>query len=300
MQVQKTFPSRWVSAALAGALVLVCSTPAVAQSGWTDPIDPFEIAEGLYWVGSADLAAYLFTSDDGHILIDAPLEENTSLVLRNIRALGYDPADVKIQLAHHAHFDHTGGLASMARATGAELVLSSSDAELVGTGGRSDFHLGESAWYTPARVDRVVRHLETVLLGPWELTAHVTPGHTRGCTSWGGDVRIEGRVYSFVSICSLTVLNGYRLAGPDPSYPGIAADFCSSVEHLRELDADVFLSSHGGFIGMDEKIEKLAAGEADAFVDNDRYHRYLDGALASIEATLARQGHTGGCATIPR
>lgn len=291
------------------SLLLCLATPAAAQeesrpeefrppAEWTTPIEPFRIADGLHHVGSAELTAFLLTGEEGHVLIDAPMQENVELVLDNIRQLGFDPGDVQIQLASHGHFDHTGGIASLLAETGAELVLSGPAATLVGDGGRNDFFLGDAVPYAPARADRTLGHLDTVTLGSVELTAHLTPGHTRGCTSWSGEVTIAGEELSFVSICSLTVLPGYRLVGEGASYPGIAEDFCRSVEHLRSLEPDIFLASHASFMHLRDKREALAAGDARAFVDPEGYRRYLDRAAERIEGTLEEQGHVGGCETL--
>ena len=283
---------------LLAALAVIggAAAPLAAQSDWTEPLEPFQIGEGLYYVGTAGLAAYLFTSEEGHILIDVPLDENVERVAANIRALGFDPADVEIQLASHAHFDHVGGLARMGEITGAALVVSEADARYVREG--RDFGLPGLDGYPAAPVDRTVRHLETVELGPWRLTAHVTPGHTAGCTSWGGDVVIEGRSYGFVSVCSLTVLGNYRLVGPGATYEGQGRDYCASLAHLRTLSPDVFLAPHGGFYGLDEKLAARRSGDALAFVERERYARYLDDAERSIERTLEEQGHRGGCAAL--
>jgi metallo-beta-lactamase class B len=275
---------------------LCASSSAAAQSDWTEPLAPFEIGEGLYYVGTAGLAAYLFTSDDGHILIDVPLEENVERIVANVRSLGYDPADIRIQLASHAHFDHVGGLARMGVITGAELVLSDADARYVAEG--RDFGLGGTAGYAAARPDRTIGHLESVSLGRWRLTAHLTPGHTAGCTSWSGEVEIEGRPYTFVSVCSLSVLGSYRLVGPEPTYEGQGRDYCRSVAHLRTLEPEVFIAPHGTFYGLGEKLAARAAGDALAFVERERYARYLENAERSIERTLAEQGHAGGCAAL--
>ena len=291
--------SRPASTVLAVALVACLAAsvePARGQSDWTEPLEPFQIGEGLYYVGTAGLAAYLFTSDAGHILIDAPLDENVDLIVANIRKLGIDPADVELQLASHAHFDHVGGLARMATITGAELVLSEADARYVREG--RDFGLPGLDGYPPARVDRTIAHLETVTLGPWRLTAHVTPGHTAGCTTWSGDVTIEARSYRFVSVCSLSVLGNYRLVGPEATYEGQGRDYCASLAHLRSLDPEVFLAPHGSFYGIEEKLAAKAAGDALAFVERARYAAYLNNAERAIERTLAEQGHTGGCAAL--
>jgi len=281
---------------LAGLVALGPATNAAAQSDWTEPREPFQIAERLYYVGTAGLAAYLFTSDEGHILIDAPLDENVERVLASIRTLGFDPADVRLLLASHAHFDHVGGMARIKAATGAELVLSEADAAYVAQG--RDFGLAGLSGYPPAPVDRTIGHLGTVRLGPWTLTAHLTPGHTAGCTTWAGEIVIEGQARRFVSVCSLTVLGSYTLVGPDATYAGQGRDYCMSVAHLRTLDPEVFLGPHGSFFGLDEKLAARRAGNATAFVERGRYGRYLDNALRSIERTLTEQGHSGGCAAL--
>jgi metallo-beta-lactamase class B len=288
------------SLALAAAALSLLAQDFQSPPEWTRPIEPFRIAEGLYWVGSADLSAYLFTGDDGHILIDAPLEENVELVLGNIRKLGFDPEDVEILLASHGHFDHTGGMAKMIEATGAELVLSAAEAALVRAGGKGDFFLGDRAAYPPAKAARTIGHLETVTVGDRTLTAHLTPGHTKGCTSWSGVVKIDGKDHTFVAICSLSVLPGYQLAGETPSYPGIARDYCSSVAHLRSLRPDIFLGAHGSFIGLAAKAKKLETGDARAFVDPEGYSSYLDHSFERIESTLAQQGLAGGCEVVLR
>ena len=286
--------------ALRVGLLLALALPggAGAQSDWTAPMEPFRIAEGLYYVGTAGLAAYLLTSDEGHVLIDVPLDENVERVLANIRTLGFDPADIRIQLASHAHFDHVGGIGRMLDVTGAELVLSAADAPFV-SGGR-DFGLPGLGGYPAARVSRTIAHHETVRVGDVTLTAHLTPGHTPGCTSWGGTVRIDGRTLGFVSVCSLSVLGSYRLVGGESTYAGQGRDYCASVAHLRTLDPDIFIAPHGSFFGLDEKLAALRGGDPMAFVERERYRSYLDTAERNIERTLAEQGHVGGCAALSR
>ena len=272
-------------------LLMALASPGVsAQSAWTAPRQPFQIADDLYYVGSRGLAAFLFTSDQGHVLIDAPLEENVPMVLDNIRSLGFDPADIRVQLASHAHFDHVGGLAAMGDATGADLVLSEADAAYVREG--RDF--GLRGGYPAAEVTRTVGHLETVRLGPIVLTAHLTPGHTPGCTSWGGTVRVDGEPHDFISVCSLSVLGNYRLAGDAPTYRGQARDYCTSVAHLESLDPDIFLGPHAEWFGADEKAARHQAGDAGAFVEGEMYRGYLARARASIERRLAEEG-LGSC-----
>ena len=270
----------------------------VQPVSWSEPFEPFAIAEGLYSVGSAELTALLVTTAEGHVLIDVPLDRNVEMVWSNIEKLGFDPTDVEIQLTSHAHFDHVGGVAPILERTGARLVASAPDAELLAAGGRGGFFdLGEIGLFPPARVTETVEHLGEVRLGGVALTAHLTPGHTRGCTSWSGTVAIDGEPLRWVSVCSLSVLPGYRLAG-DQSYPGIARDFCTSVEHLESLEPDVFLAAHASFFEFERKAAALRAGDRRAFVDPDGYRAFLEGARGRIEEALAEQGFAGGCAEV--
>lgn len=279
-------------------LLLLLPYAALAQDPtWTERLEPVRIADNLHYVGTAGLSAFLLTSDEGHVLIDAPLEENVPVILENIRGLGFDPADVRVLIASHAHFDHVGGMAAMLDATGADLVLSAADARFIGEG--ADFGLNTRG-YAPAVADRIVGHLDVVRVGDIELTAHLTPGHTPGCTTWSGTVTIAGEPLEFVSVCSLSVLPNYRLVGDDLTYAGQSADYCRSVAHLETLNPDIFLGSHGGWFGLNGKAEALRAGDARAFVEGERYRSYLSQARASIERALADQGHTGGCAALLR
>lgn len=282
---------------IGGLLICLPSLVHAQDASWTEPIEPFRIADNLYYVGTAGLSAFLLTSDEGHILIDAPLQENVRRVIDNIRRLGFSPEDVRMQLVSHAHFDHVGGVADMLEATGAALVVSEADAPFLRRG--RDFGLDASG-YPPAAPARTIRHLEAVRVGDAELTAHVTPGHTPGCTSWSGSVEIEGARLTFLSVCSLSVLPMYRLVGDAPTYAGQARDYCRSVAHLRTLNPDIFLGAHPTWFGLEEKLAAFRTGNARAFVERERYRTYLDRAEQSIERALAAQGHEGGCASLRR
>ena len=295
---------RWINIPLVLA-VLTPMNPVSAQDtrfmynpDWSIPAEPVQIADQLYQVGTATLTSFLITSDEGHILIDVPLNENVDLVLANVHKLGFDPSDVEILLGSQAHYDHVGGFASMMEATGAELVLSELDGELVASGGRGDFFLGDRGMFRPARASRTVSHLETVTIGDRTLTAHLTPGHTKGCTTWSGEFTIDGEPERFVSICSLTAHPGYRLVGSDPSYPGIARDFCRSIAYLRGLSADIFASTHTAWFNLEEKTKAFQAGDRRAFVDPEGYVAFIDDSERAIAQKLTEEGEPGGCEAV--
>lgn len=254
---------------------------------WTRPFEPVAVADRLYYVGSAGLGAFLLTSDEGHILIDGTLEENVPALLDNVRSLGYDPGDIRIHLVTHAHYDHVGGSAAVVRATGADLLASEEDAPFLREG--RDFGL-DTEGYAAVEVTRTFGHLETVRLGDLALTAHVTPGHTPGCTNWTGTVMVDGQPRRFLLTCSLSALGAYRLAGDDPTWPGLAESFCTSLAYLEAQEADVFLANHGQFFGLEEKAAARRAGNAEAFVDPGGLDRFLEGAAAGIDRARERQG----------
>ena len=295
-----------VLATTASLVLSFCPTVAISAAAeewkmpesWTRPVEPFAIAEDLYYVGTEQLAAYLFVTDSGHVLLDAPLQQNVARVLASIRTLGFSPEDIRYLIVSHGHFDHAGGLKSMQEVTGARIVVSSADAELLVEGGRGDFFFGDTLAYPHVRAQRFIEDRGVLRLGSLELTANLTPGHTRGCTSWSAQVVVAGKPRRMVVVCSLSVLDGYQLAGEAAGYPGIGADFCKSVETLRSLDAEVFLASHPSFFSMRRKASKLA-GHPSVFVDPSGLDRYLDRSLSKIEATLKRQGVPGGCSGVP-
>lgn len=284
--------------ALIGAIVLSLPGAAAAQqfpASWTEPVEPVQIADNLYYVGTAALAAFLVTSDDGHILLDVTLDENVPLIVENIRRVGFDPADIRVLVASHAHSDHVGGLARMLEITGAELALSRADSALVGGGINFGVDL---APYTPATATRTLSHLDEIRVGNIRLVAHLTPGHTPGCTSWSGAVTIDGEALEFVSLCSLSVLRSYQLLGPDETYPGQAQDYCRSAAHLAGLSPDVFLASHAAWFRMASKAEARRAGNTRAFVDPGGYQSFVERAAGLIDEALAAREHEGGCASL--
>jgi metallo-beta-lactamase class B len=221
---------------------------------YTAPIAPFRIAEGLYYVGTRDLASYLITTSDGNILINSDLECSVPLIRHSIEQLGFRWTDTKILLISHAHSDHDAGSAAILRATHAKYMVMDGDVPVVESGGRADFAFGRGTHYPPAHVDRVLHDGDTVRLGKMVLTAHKTAGHTRGCTTW--TFRTADGLNAVI-IGSWSVLSDYRLAGPHASYPGIADDYAHSFAVYKSLPCDLFLGSHGGFFDMLVKLQKL-------------------------------------------
>ena len=158
-------------------------------ANWTTPVEPFKIVGNVYYVGTEDLASYLIATPAGSILIETGVDPNVDLVAKNIATLGFKVTDVKYLLTTQAHFDHVGGHARMKQLSSAQVIVSEEDAPVVEGGGRGDYHFGPDFYFTPVHVDRRIQDGDTVRLGGTVLTAHLTPGHTKGCTTWTLDVK---------------------------------------------------------------------------------------------------------------
>ena len=193
---------------------------------WTEPFPPFRIAGNLYYVGSKGLANYLITTPQGHILVNSDLEASVPLIRASVEKLGYKFSDIRILLISHAHWDHDAGSAAIKTLTGAKYMVMDADVPVVESGGKADFQYGNqpASLYPPAKVDRVLHDGDEVKLGDATLVARLTPGHTKGCTTWTMRVTEAGKTYDVVIVGSPNVNPGYRLVG-NPSYPEIASDY---------------------------------------------------------------------------
>src|SRR6476661_6471185 len=215
---------------------------AQANPDWTEPFPPFRIAGNLYYVGSKGLANYLVTTPQGNILINSDLEANVPLIEASIEKLGFKFKDTKILLISHAHWDHDAGSAMIKELTGAAYMVMDADVPVVESGGKSDFAYGDNAatLYRPTKVDRVLHDGDEVRLGGTVLVAHLTPGHTKGCTTWSMKVTEGGKTYNVVIVGSPNINPGYKLVG-DPAYPQMAQDYEKTFRVLKSLPCDIFL-----------------------------------------------------------
>ncbi|HEX5264550.1 MAG TPA: subclass B3 metallo-beta-lactamase [Phenylobacterium sp.] len=254
------------------------------------PFPPFKIGDGLYYVGASDYSAYLIVTKAGLIAIDGGDAVVGKQVVQNIRTLGFDPSQVKILLNTHEHFDHAAGLAEIKRAApNAKFYASAADGAIVAQGGRGDpFLKGDRFYYEPVKPDVILKDGQQVSLGGWMLTAHITPGHTPGCTTWTFPVTVAGKVRQALDHCSSSVLPGYRL-GKTETYPGQTADYEKSFATWKSLPCEVFIASHGQFFDMKTKKAALDAGKADAFVDPAGCKAFYAKAEASFRAELKKQ-----------
>lgn len=273
-------------------LALAASRPlSPDEVRWNAPVTPFRIADDLYYVGTADLASYLIVDPEGMILLDGGLDASAPLILDNIRTLGFDPKRVRYLINSQAHNDHAGGLAALKDATGAKLLASAPDAALLERGGSGDPQWGDQLTFPPVKVDARLRDGAELKLGAIRMTAHVTPGHTRGCTSWTLPVNVDGRLRSALFVCGATA-PGYKLKA-NAAYPWIMDDFRRSFAAWRKLPCDLFLGAHGSYFGMAEKRARMEPGRPNPFVDPKGCRAFLEAAEQRIEAQAAKDAMRG-------
>src|SRR5579872_3538518 len=272
------------------SIALVLSFGIQNPSDWTEPFPPFKIAGNLYYVGSKGLANYLITTSQGHILINSDLEANVPLIKESIEKLGFKFSDVKILLISHAHWDHDAGSAMIKRQTGARYMVMDADVPVVESGGKDDFNYGKDAstLYRATTVDRVLRDGDTVALGGVTLVAHLTAGHTKGCTTWTTTVEEGGKRYNVVIVGSPNVNPGYKLVG-NTAYPRIADDYERGFRVLRALPCDIFLGAHGAYFNLDEKYARMKTAGVAAFVDPGGYAAFVADRERAFREELAKQ-----------
>ena len=275
-------------------LIDAALTPCSNCLAWNVPHDPIPIYGNTYYVGTDGLSSILVTSSEGHVLIDGALNESAPLIKANIEALGFRLEDVKLILNSHAHFDHAGGIAALQRASGAEVAASPPSAAVLeaGTPGPDDPQYAELLPFpmTPVRAVRMLSDGETVRVGPVALTAHFTPGHTAGGTTWTWTSCEDGRCLAMVYADSLTPVSeeGYRFSQSE-RYPAILTDFERSFAVVESLSCDILLAPHPGAVDLFARVEARTQGAADALVDSTLCSQYADAARRRLARRLASE-----------
>lgn len=279
------------------AAVLCLSAAAVVTAvgpnnpaSYTNPVPPFHVIDSVYYVGTEELGAYLVKGKDGAILVDAGVQENADTVAKSIASLGFNLHDVKVLLTTQAHFDRVGALARLKALTGASLLVSQGDAGVVEHGGRGDYFFGPSYYFPPAHVDGIVNDGRVVSVGGVQLTAHLTPGHTKGCTTWTMEVRApEGALREACFVGSPTVNPDVPLVS-NPKYPRIADDYRRTFTVLRSLTCDVFLPAHSSYVDFQATAARARAGAGPAaFVNAAVYRDFVAAQEKVFQQKLAAQ-----------
>jgi metallo-beta-lactamase class B len=274
------------------ALTLICAATLFGQENksWTEPFPAHHVIGNVYFAGSQSLASYLITTPQGHILINSSLESSVPMIRAGVEKLGFKFSDVKILLISHAHWDHCAGSARIKELTGAKYMVMAQDVPEIESGGKTDFQYGNvpESLFKPTKVDRVLHDGDEVKLGGAVLTAHLTPGHTKGCTTWTMKVTAGGKTYDVVIVGSPNVNGGYKLVN-NALYPGIAEDYEKTFRVLKSLHCDVFLGAHGDYYGMDKKFSRMKPDGPNVFIDPDGYQAYIAEREEAFRTELKRQ-----------
>lgn len=256
---------------------------------WRAPTPPRQLVGNIHYVGAVGVSSFLITTPAGHFLLDTGFEDTVPIVQRGVEQLGFRVADIKFILSSHAHIDHVGGHALMKKLTGAQVLASAADARTLESGGADDFipWPKDTILYAPVKVDRIVADGERVTLGGVTLTAHVTPGHTRGATTWTMDV-VDGSATRHVAFFSSASINAGTRLLDNPRYRDFVRDFEATFATLRELPCDIFFAPHGGQFAMAEKFTRLERGEIPSpFIDPVGWKKLIAGAEKAFRDQLA-------------
>src|SRR5579885_1397374 len=248
-------------------LALLFASFAFGQAvDWNKPFPAHKVIGNVYFVGTAQLGSYLITTPEGHILINSDFESTVPIIRANVEKLGFKFSDIKIILGSHAHGDHMEADALVKEYTGAKVMAMEQDVpalKKMKPGGKEH------------PVDRVLHDGDEVKLGGTTLVAHLTAGHTKGCTSWTFKTTEGGKTYDVIVLGSIGYNPGYILVN-NKDYPQIADDYRRSFKTLRAMHVDVFLAAHGSFYDMEEKYKKLGKQETNPFIDPAGFQAHID------------------------
>lgn len=263
-------------------LSLLCGAGFLFAQGnrdWDEPFPPYKIIGNVYYVGTKGLANFLITTSEGDILINSDFERNVPTIRASIEKLGFHFRDIKILLGSHAHADHMEGDAMVKELTGARVMAMAEDVPAL-----EKMRPGNK----PHPIDRVLHDGDQVTLGGTTLVAHLTPGHTKGCTTWTTKVQDGGKTYDVVIVGSVNVNPGFILVG-NRDYPQIADDYARTFKILQALPVDVFLGAHGNYYNMEAKYARMKTGGPNPFIDPAGYHSYLAERQHAFETEWDRQ-----------
>ncbi|PYS20341.1 MAG: subclass B3 metallo-beta-lactamase [Acidobacteria bacterium] len=252
----------------------------------SEPVEPFRIIGNIYYVGARNIASYLITTPQGHIMIDTGTREMHSVIRANLDKLGFKLQDIKILLSGHAHFDHVQGHAAMKKATGAKVMAIGEDAAALAAGADKS-PLGDEGW-DPVAVDRVLKDGDTVTLGGTTLRAVWTPGHTPGCTTWTTTVQDRGKPYSVVFQACGGPNAGVKLVG-NTKFPTLIEDTLRSFRVQKTLKPDIYLPMHPEslFAG---KVERIKAGEIpNPLLNPEGYTKLIADTEASFQKRIEEE-----------
>lgn len=260
---------------------------------WNKPQAPFKVYGNTWYVGTQGLSALLVTGPQGHILLDGGLPQSAPQIRKNIESLGFRIEDVKLILNSHSHWDHSGGIAALQRASGATVAASAWSAKEMAAGANIE---GDPQYdpKDPNRIEkitkvRIVADGETVIVGPLKLTAHLTPGHTPGSTAWTWQSCEQGACRNIVYADSLTPVStdGFHYTG-DATHPDITGSFRASIAKLAALPCDVIVSTHPGFTDTFDKLAKRTP-EHNTFVEAGGCKALAESSSRNLDKRIAKE-----------
>lgn len=261
---------------------------------WDVPTEPAKVLGPIHFVGTKGLGSYLITGSEGHVLLYTGMPGSGEMIEKSIVKLGFKPTDVKILLTGHAHCDHAGGHAYLKKVTGAKIAMMREEVDLFESGGTLDFHYGavKEFAFDRTKVDSVLRDGGEVKLGDITIKALLTPGHTKGSTTYVTTVAAEGKSLTVAFPDGVSVNPGYRVV-KNPSYDGIADDYRRTFRTLEALKPDVWLNCHTEKFGYDDKRAKAAKLGAAAWVDPEGYKKFVASVKAKFESAVEAERAIG-------
>lgn len=269
------------------------SFPCPKCAAWNEPQTPFRIYGNSYYVGTHGLSSILITSDEGHILIDGDLAESVPQIADNIRTLGFRINDVKLILNSHVHYDHAGGIAELQRLSGARVVASPWSADVLTKSGvgHGDPQFGIIPPISLIKDVEVFHDGEDLHVGPLVVTAHLTPGHTPGGTSWTWKSCDGNDCLRFVYADSLTSVSadGFKFTD-NKEYPTAIQDFHKSFDFLRSTPCDILITAHPDISNLWDRLQGRREGvKPDPMVDTAACHNLADQAEDALEKRIATE-----------
>ena len=263
--------------------------PRIRPDVWSKRYEPFRIAGNLYYVGTYDLACYLITTSKGNILINTGLASSASVIQENIVALGFQVSDIKILLTTQAHYDHVGAMAAIKNTARGVMMVNEKDADVLNNGGISDYALGGNGrTFQPVRPDRLLKDREVIELGDMKVVMLHHPGHTKGSSSFIFDVKDKKRTYKVLIANMPTIITDKKLSAV-PGYPNIAEDYAYTLDAMKKLTFDIWLSSHASEFGLHSKREPDDAYNPAAFIDREGYDAELNALQRIFDERVAEQ-----------
>jgi metallo-beta-lactamase class B len=243
---------------------------------WSQSYEPFRVAGNLYYVGTYDLASYLIVTNKGNILINTGLADSLPIIKNNIKKLGFNYNDTKILLLTQAHYDHLGAMSAIKKETGAKLYVDQADADVLKSGGKSDYEMGKyGVTFEPITPDYILKDKDLVTLGNTKLIMLHHPGHTKGSCSFLFETKDNKRRYK-VLIANMPTIIIDKKFSEVASYPTIQKDYEYTLKEMKKLDFDIWVASHASQFDLHKKHQPKDPYNPEVFMNKKEYLDEID------------------------